>query len=62
MSDTVKIKRPMLCRRDENLGGRTVRDSAGNSVKVRTRAEDSQDDIDGELLERTVKLEKGRIG
>jgi hypothetical protein len=58
MSDTVKIKRPMSCRRHENLGGRNAQDPAGNSVKVKTRADDSQEDFDGPLLERTVNLEK----
>ena len=59
MSDTVKIKRPMSCRRHENLGGRTGQDPTGNSVKVRTRAEDSQEEFDIPLLERTLDLEKG---
>jgi hypothetical protein len=62
MSDTIKIKRPMCCRRQENLGGRAAQDSSGNSVKVRTRADDSQDDFDSPLLERTVNLEKGSMG
>jgi hypothetical protein len=59
MNDTVKIKRPMCCRRHQDLGGRTKQDSAGNSVKIRTRAQESPDDFDGSLLERTVNLEKG---
>jgi hypothetical protein len=58
MSDTVKIKRPMSCRRHENLGGRTAQDPAGNGVKVKTRADDSQEEFDSLLLERTVNLEK----
>ena len=63
MNDTVKIKRPMCCRRHEDLGGRTKEDSLGNGVKVRTRALDSQDDSDGSLLlERTVNLERGSTG
>jgi hypothetical protein len=63
MNDTVKIKRPMICRRQEDLGGRSKQDSLGNSVKVRTRALDSEDDSDGSLLlERTVNLEKGSGG
>jgi hypothetical protein len=62
MSDTVKIKRPMSCRRHENLGGRTAQDPVGNSLKVRTRAEDSKDDFDSPLLERTLNLEKGSTG
>lgn len=62
MNDTVKIKRPMCCRRHEDLGGRTTQDPLGNSVKVKTRAQDSQDDPDGALLEHTVNLEKGSAG
>jgi hypothetical protein len=63
MNDTVKIKRPMCCRRHQDLGGRTKQDSLGNSVNVRTRALDSEDDSDGSLLlERTVNLEKGSAG
>jgi hypothetical protein len=63
MNDTVKIKRPMYCRRHQDLGGRTKQDPMGNSVKVRTRALDSEDDSDGPLLlERTVNLEKGSAG
>jgi hypothetical protein len=62
MSDTVKIKRPMSCRRHENLGGRPALDSTGNGVKVKTRADDSTDDFDSPLLERTVNLEKGSTG
>jgi hypothetical protein len=60
--DTVKIKRPMCCRRHEDLGGRTKHDSLGNSVKIRTRAQESQDDFDGSLLEHTVNLQKGPAG
>lgn len=59
MNDTVKIKRPMDCRRHEDLGGRVKQDPLGNSVKVRTRARDSQDDFDCSLLEHTVNLKKG---
>jgi hypothetical protein len=43
MSDTVKIKRPLFCRRREDLGGRSKEDSPGIAIKVRTRAHDSQD-------------------
>jgi hypothetical protein len=59
MNDTVRIKRPLCCRRHENLGGRTKQDSLGNSVKVRTRALDSPDDFDDSLFERTVNFEQG---
>jgi hypothetical protein len=56
MNDTVKIKRPMLCRRQEDLGGRTAQDSLGNPIKVRTRADESPDEFDGSLLENTLNL------
>jgi len=45
MSDTVKIKRPLFCRRHEDLGGRLKEVSLGNSVKVKTRARESEDDL-----------------
>jgi hypothetical protein len=56
MNDTVKIKRPMCCRRHEDLGGRTTRDSLGNTIKARTRADESQDEFDGSLLQDTMNL------
>jgi len=59
MNDTVRIERPLRCRRNEDLGGRTQQDSLGNSVKVRTRAQESQGDFDGSFLEHTVNFEKG---
>jgi hypothetical protein len=62
MNDTAKIERPMCCRRHEDLGGRTKQDSLGKCVKVRTRAQDSQDDLDCPLLERTVNLGRGSAG
>lgn len=62
MNDTVRIKRPLCCRRQEDLGGRTRQDSQGNSVKVRTRAQESPDDLDGSLLEHTINLKKGAEG
>jgi hypothetical protein len=54
--DTVKIKRPLYCRRQQDVGGRTALDSLGNPVKVRTRAAESQDEFDGSLLEDTLNL------
>jgi ribosomal protein L15E len=60
MNDTVRIERPLRCRRQEDLGGRAKQDSLGISVKVRTRAQDSPDDFDASVLEQTVNLEKGR--
>jgi hypothetical protein len=62
MNDTVRIKRPIFCRRHEDLGGRSTQDSQGNSVKVRTRAQESQDEFDGSLLEHTLNLKKGAQG
>jgi hypothetical protein len=62
MNDTVRIKRPLSCRRHEDLGGRTKQDSQGNSVKVRTRAQESKDYYDGSMLEHTVNLDKDSEG
>jgi len=45
MSDTVKIERPIFCRRHEDLGGRLKEVSLGTTVKVRTRAHESEDDL-----------------
>jgi hypothetical protein len=53
MNDTVKIKRPLSCRRHEDLGGRTGKDSLGNPVKVKTRAHDSEDDLSRSWLDLT---------
>jgi hypothetical protein len=46
MNDTVKIERPIACRRHEDLGGRVKQDPRGNAVKVRTRVHDSEDEFD----------------
>ncbi len=59
MSDTIKIKRPLCCRRQEDLGGREKQDSLGNTIKVRTRVHDSEDDVSDSLLELTDNLAKG---
>ena len=56
MSDTVKIERPLCCRRHEDLGGRVKKDSQGNPIKARTRVRDSQDDVARPWLE----LDEGR--
>jgi hypothetical protein len=58
MNDTVKIKRPMECRRREDLGGRVKKDPQGNMLKIKTRAEDATDESEDLLLERTVILQK----
>ena len=60
MNDTVKIERPMCCRRHADLGGRVKQDSLGNTVKVKTRAHDSQDDVIRSCLELTAKMQKLR--
>lgn len=62
MTDTVKIKRPLFCRRREDLGGRIKEDLPGNTIKVRTRAHDSEDDPSSLGLELTENLESGQKG
>jgi len=61
-NDTVKIKRPMCCRRQEDFGGRITQDSLGNTIKARTRIHDSQDDFAHSWLELAVNLERGEAG
>jgi hypothetical protein len=62
MNDTVKIERPLCCRRHEDLGGRIKQDSLGNTVRVRTRVDDSQDDFARSWLELKVNLENSSAG
>jgi len=62
MCDTVKIKRPMCCRRQQDLGGRIKQDSLGNTAKVKTRASDSEDEPSSSLLEITQNLGRGSAG
>jgi hypothetical protein len=62
MNDTVKILRPLSCRRHEDLGGRAQQDSLGNTVKVRTRVHDSEDDLARSWLRLTEKSERGSTG
>jgi hypothetical protein len=62
MNDTVKIKRPMCCRRHEDLGGRIKQDPLGNTIRVRTRVHDSQDDCARSWLELAVNLERSSVG
>jgi hypothetical protein len=62
MSDTVKIERPLRCRRHEDLGGRTKQDSVGNAIWIRTRANDSQDDLSTSWLSITASSEQGSRG
>ena len=62
MSDTVKIQRPMCCRRREDLGGRIKKDSQGNIIRVRTRVHDSQDDLARSWLDLRVNLRSDARG
>jgi len=59
MNDTVKIERPMYCRRREDLGGRIKHDSLGDTIRVRTRVHDTQDDLSSSWLELSEKRLKG---
>jgi hypothetical protein len=61
-NDTVKIERPMCCRRHEDIGGRIKQDSLGNTVRVKTRAHDSQDDLSCSWLELRANLESSSAG
>jgi hypothetical protein len=62
MNDTVIIERPMCCRRHDDLGGRIKQDSLGNTISVRTRVHDSQDDVARSWLELAVNLKRARAG
>jgi hypothetical protein len=62
MNDTVRIKRPICCRRQEDMGGRVKQDSLGNTIKVKTRVHDPDDDIDllwSELMDDLERSSKG---
>jgi hypothetical protein len=61
-NDTVKIRRPMCCRRHEDLGGRIKQDSLGNTIRVKTRAHDSQDDFASSWLDLALNLERDSAG
>lgn len=43
MSDTVKLKRPSVARRNRGPSGRVEHDARGNAVWVSTRATDGKD-------------------
>jgi hypothetical protein len=62
MNDTVRIQRPMCCRRNEDLGGRIKQDPLGNTIRVRTRVHDSQDDCARSWLELAANLQRGSAG
>jgi hypothetical protein len=57
MNDTVKIERPLCCRRQEDLGGRIKQDPLGNTIRARTRVHDSPDDLVGSWREPEVNQE-----
>jgi hypothetical protein len=59
-NDTVKIERPMSCRRHEDFGGRVKQDPLGNTVKVKTRVHDPQDDSAVDDAERFTTLGPAR--
>ena len=58
MNDTVKIERPLCCRRREDIGGRIKHDSLGNTIRVRTRVHDSRDDLARSWLDLKVNEER----
>jgi hypothetical protein len=62
MNDTVKILRPLCCRRHEDLGGRIKQDPQGNATRVRTRVHDSQDDFARSWLDVRADLERSSAG
>jgi hypothetical protein len=62
MNDTVRIERPLCCRRHEDLGGRVKQDSLGNTIRVRTRVYDSEDDLARSWLKLTENSERGSTG
>ena len=62
MNDTVKIERPMCCRRHEDRGGRMKQDSMGNPIRVQTRVQDAQDVFTRSWLELARNFEKGSPG
>jgi hypothetical protein len=43
MSDTMKIPRPLFCRRQNDAGGRTKMDGSGDKARVKTRFSDEQE-------------------
>ena len=43
MTDTVRIERPLFCRRVEDRGGRSKTDAQGGVSTVRTRSYESRD-------------------
>jgi hypothetical protein len=62
MNDTMKIERPLCCRRHEDLGGRIKQDPLGNTIKVKTRVHDSPDDYARSWLEFAVNDERSPAG
>jgi hypothetical protein len=62
MSDTVKIERPLHCRRNEDFGGRIKIDSLGNPITVRTRSHDHQYDLSLSWPAIAANLDTGATG
>jgi hypothetical protein len=54
VNDTVKIERPLCCRRSEDRGGRVKRDPMGNETRVRTRVYDAANDLSNSWLSLTA--------
>jgi hypothetical protein len=52
----------MCCRRHEDLGGRIKQDPLGNTVKVRTRVHDSDDDFASSWVELAANSETDSAG
>jgi len=43
MSDTLKIPRPLFCRRQTDLDGRSMVDATGAHIQIKTRYSDTQE-------------------
>jgi len=43
LSDTMRIERPLFCRRQSDRGGRIKYDSSGKPILVKTRVSDFQE-------------------
>ncbi len=62
MTDTVRIERPMFCRRQNDGGGRVKHDSQGNAVLVRTRISDTQEVPDISAISVAIEPTGGTAG
>jgi hypothetical protein len=43
MTDTVKIPRPLFCRRENDVDGRPTVDATGAHIQIKTRFSDTQE-------------------